>query len=141
MNNELHYFRCRNCSTVLTTGMKSPLPERCISCRSWLTFLFTVPIDSNELRVLERRGPVSNAHVPTPQPWTCQQCGELQPTFPRPIYRADGRCCTACYQAEAHPPLLTSDEITAREQEKQRFLLEQDDRLEAAYQQKEQERR
>ncbi len=116
MSDVLHYLRCRHDKNILVTILKSPRPERCITCGSWLEYLFTVPVETDSHKALHAQGRVWNPHRKAPEP----------PTYQR-------------YQDEEHPPLLTSDEITAREQERQRFLLEQEDRLEAAYQQKEQE--
>ena len=45
----LHYYRCRNCATVMICAIQTPTRyERCNGCRSYMRFLFSEAVETPE---------------------------------------------------------------------------------------------
>jgi hypothetical protein len=100
---ELHYFKCqRVCAAVTVTITFTRRYERCRACGSMALYLYTVPVETDEQKAIHAQGVVLNPHKLPPVPWVCQRCG-ADKTGNTPIYRADGKVCKACYDAEMAP--------------------------------------
>jgi hypothetical protein len=58
----LHFYRCSQCHTTATTGVKRTpdLHLRCNACFRWMAFLWSLPIETDEQRGLAARGLVYN---------------------------------------------------------------------------------
>lgn len=136
---QLHYFRCRYCTTVLVCAVRQAHPAKCQACRSWMNFLHSVDVTTPEQEALWSRGQVWNPHKYPAPSWTCVRCGYEKSGSP--IERVDGKVCIHCYHAETRPEtvLLTDEQIAEDRTRVDRLLDEDDERMEAAYRRIEQE--
>ena len=59
---ELHTYRCQRCKTVATSPVKHHYgrPLCCNLCHSYMKFMWSEPITTDEQRALAARGPVWN---------------------------------------------------------------------------------
>ena len=100
---ELHYYQCgRVCKAVTVKSMYSGRYERCRACHSVALYIYTVPVETDEQKAIHAQGVVLNPWKLPPVPWACTRCGK-DGTGNTPIYRADGKVCKACYDAEMAP--------------------------------------
>jgi hypothetical protein len=100
---ELHTYRCnRACQSVTVKAMYTGRYERCKACGAYALYQWTVPVTTDEEKRIHAEGVVLNPYKLPPIPWLCVRCGEDK-AGNTPIYRADGKVCKACYDAEMAP--------------------------------------
>ncbi len=132
LGTQLHYFRCKFCQAVLVTSIRVRTPERCRCSGSWLHFSHSVEVTTEYERALFAQGRVWNPHVNLPQPWTCERCGVEKSGFEE---QKRLNVCRACYDAEEQPPLLTSEQIQQRQDQRKRLRRSMEQREEEHNQQ------